>query len=111
MRRAVPDRRADQQADPRHPDPATQRAGPGRQRLPVLRRRLRSYLPRGPGARRDRLRRRPRPARVEEPPVREGPLRLGLRRVTAAPHHAADPPPCRLPEPPPVPPPPPPPAP
>ena len=67
----------------------------GGQRLPVLRRRLCPHLPRGPRARRDRLRRGPRPARLQEPPVREGPVRLGLRRLAAAAHHAADPPASR----------------
>ena len=42
-----------------------ERARPGRQRLPVLRRRLRAHLPRRPRARRDRLRRGPRPARLK----------------------------------------------
>ena len=75
-----------------HPDPAAQRARRGRQRLPVLRRRLRAHLLRRPRARRDLLRRGPRPARVAGQAVRQGPLRLGLRRLTAAAHHAADPP-------------------
>ena len=91
VRRRMPDRRAGQQADPRRADPAARGAQVGRLGLPVLRRRLRADLPRGRGARRDRLRRRPRPARQPEPPVREGPLRLGLRRVQAAPDDAADP--------------------
>ncbi len=53
---------------------------------------------RGPRARRDRLRRGPRPARLEEPPVRQGPVRLGLRGLPAAAHHAADPPGRGLPQ-------------
>ena len=60
-------------------------------RLPVLRRRLRAHLPRGPRAQRDLVRRRARAARVEATPVREGPLRLGLRELAAAADHAADP--------------------
>ena len=81
VRRRVPDRRARQQADPRRADPPARGAQVGRHGLPVLRRRLRADLPRRRGARRDRLRRRPRPARQPEPAVRQGPLRLGLRRV------------------------------
>ena len=64
---------------------------PVQTRLPVLRRRLRAHLPRGPGARRDRVRRGPRAARLTEPAVRQGPLRLGLRGLAAAAHRAADP--------------------
>ena len=60
-------------------------------RLPVLRRRLRAHLPRGPRAQRDLVRRRPRAARLAAAPVREGPLRLGLRELAAASHDAADP--------------------
>ena len=91
VRRRLPDRRARQQADPRRPDPPARGAQVGRHGLPVLRRRLRADLPRRRGARRDRVRRRPRAARQQEPPVREGPLRLGLRRLQAASDHAADP--------------------
>ena len=91
VRRRLPDRRAGQQADPRRPDPPARGAQVGRHGLPVLRRRLRADLPRRRRARGDRLRRRPRAARQQEPPVREGPLRLGLRRLQAAPDHAADP--------------------
>ena len=40
----------------------------------------------------DLLRRRTRAAGLARPPVREGPVRLGLRGVRPAPHQAADPP-------------------
>ena len=60
--------------------------------LPVLRRGLRADLLRGPRARRDRLRRRPGAARIAGSALRQGPVRLGLRRVAAAPDDAADPP-------------------
>ena len=91
VRAGLPDRCADQQAHPGHPDPAPRGAGRRRQRLPVLRGRLRADLLRRPRARRDLLRRRPRPARLAEQAVREGPLRLGLRGLAAAAHHPADP--------------------
>ena len=91
VRAGLPDRRADQQADPGHPDPPARGAGRRRQRLPVLRGRLRAHLLRRPRARRDLLRRGPRPTRVAEQAVREGPLRLGLRGVPAAADRAADP--------------------
>ena len=91
VRRRLPDRRARQQADPRRAAPPARGAEGGRQRLPVLRRRLRAHLPRRRGAQRDRLRRGPRAARQPGPPVREGPLRLGLRRLAAASDDAADP--------------------
>ena len=91
VRGGLPDRRADQQADPRRPDPAPHRARRGRQRLPLLRRGLRADLLRRPGTRRDRVRRGPRPAGVAGPPVRQGPLRLGLRGLAAAADDAADP--------------------
>ena len=64
----------------------------GRHGLPVLRRRVRADLLRRPGPRGDLLRRRTRAAGLARPPVREGPVRLGLRRVRPAPHQAADPP-------------------
>ena len=67
------------------------RARRRRQRLPLLRRRLRAHLLRRPRARRDRLRRGPRPAGLAGPAVRQGPLRLGLRRLAAAADRAADP--------------------
>ena len=92
VRGRLPDRRADEQADPRHPDPAAHRTRRGGHRLPVLRRGLRADLLRGSGARRDRLRRRPGTARIAGPALRQGPVRLGLRRVAAAPDDAADPP-------------------
>ena len=58
---------------------------PGRHGLPVLRRRLRADLQRRRRAQGDRLRGRPRAAGLAEPPVRQGPLRLGLRVLPAAP--------------------------
>ena len=91
VRAGLPHRGADQQADPGHPDPAARAAGRGGLGVPVLRRRLRADLLRRPRTRRDLLRRGPRPARVAEPAVREGPLRLGLRRLPAAADRAADP--------------------
>ena len=98
VRAGLPDRGADQQADPGHPDPPARGARRRRQRLPVLRGRLRADLLRRPRARRDLLRRGPRPARLAEQAVREGPLRLGLRRVPAAADRAADPDRLGLPE-------------
>jgi Uncharacterized anaerobic dehydrogenase len=92
VRGRLPDRRADEQADPRHPDPAAHRTRRGGHRLPVLRRGLRADLLRGPGTRRDRLCRRPGAARIAGQALRQGPVRLGLRRVAAAPDDAADPP-------------------
>ena len=58
----------------------------GRQRLPLLRRGLRPHVLRRPRARGHRVRRGPRPAGLAGPPVRQGPLRLGLRRLPAAAH-------------------------
>ena len=58
VRAGLPDGCAHQQADPGHPDPPPRRAGRRRQRLPVLRGRLRAHLLRRPRARRDLLRRR-----------------------------------------------------
>ncbi len=98
VRAGLPDRGADQQADPGHPDPPARGARRGRLGVPVLRRRLRADLLRRPRARRDLLRRGPRPARLAEPAVREGPLRLGLRRLPAAADRAADPDRLGLPE-------------
>ena len=59
-------------------------AAAGRHGLPVLRRRLRADLPRRRRAQRDRVRRRPRAARLAEAAVRQGPLRLGLRRIASS---------------------------
>ena len=53
--------------------------------LPVLRRRLRADLQRRRRAQGDRLRRGPPAAGLAEPPVRQGPLRLGLLVLQAAP--------------------------
>ena len=91
VRRRVPDRRARQPADPRRADPAALGAEVGRVGVPVLRRRLRAHLPRRRRAQRDRVRRGARAARVARAAVREGPLRLGLRGLAAAPDRAADP--------------------
>ena len=91
VRAGLPDGCAHQQAHPGHPDPPPRRAGRRRQRLPVLRGRLRAHLLRRPRARCDLLRRRARPAGLAEQAVREGPLRLGLRGLAAAAHHPADP--------------------
>ena len=98
VRRGLPDRGADQQAHPRRADPAAHRTQRGQHGLPVLRRRVRADLLRGPGPRGDLVRRRTRAAGLARPPVREGPVRLGLRRVRAAPHQAADPPRGLLPQ-------------
>ena len=87
----MPDRGPDQQADPRRADPPARGAHEGRLGVPVLRRRLRADLPCRRGAQRDLVRRGPRAAGLAEAAVREGPLRLGLRRITAAPDRAADP--------------------
>ena len=89
---ACPTGALDQQAAARRPHPAAQRAAPGRHRLPVLRRGLRAHLPRRRGTPGGRVCRGPRAARLQGPAVRQGPLRLGLRPLAAAPHHAADPP-------------------
>ena len=98
VRGGLPDRRAHQQGDRRRADPAAREAAPGRQRLPVLRRRLRAHLLRRRRAEGDLVRRGPRPARLPEPAVREGPLRLGLRGLAAASDDAADPPRVLVPE-------------
>ena len=58
--------------------------------VPVLRRRLPAHLPRP--RQRDRARRGPRRPRQSRAAVRQGPLRLRLRRAPAAPDQAADPP-------------------
>ena len=98
MRRRLPDGRARQQADPQRPHPAAQRAEERRHGVPVLRRGLRADLSRRRGAQRDRVRRGTRPAGLAAAPVRQGPLRLGLRRLASAAHHAADPPRRQLPQ-------------
>ena len=97
VRRRLPDRGADQQAD--HPA-----AGPAlgnderRERLPVLRRRLRDHLSRQRSGEQDRLGRGPRRRRQRRPALRQGPLRVGLRHPRTAPHEAADPPAGVLPQ-------------
>ena len=73
------------------PDPPARGAAPGRHGLPVLRRRLRAHVQRRRRARGDRVRRRPPAARLAEPSVRQGSLRLGLLLLRAAAHDAADP--------------------
>ncbi len=65
VRGGVPDRGADQQADHAVPLRPARRADARRERLPVLRRRLRAHLPRRRERERDRLRRGPRPAGVD----------------------------------------------
>ena len=60
--------------------------------LPVLRRRLRPHLLRGQGQGRDRVRGGPGAAGLARAAVREGPVRLGLRGLAAAPDGTADPP-------------------
>ena len=62
----------------------------GRQRLPLLRRRLPDHGPRQ--GRQDPLRRRPRRPGQREPALRQGPLRLRLRPPPAPADQAADPP-------------------
>ena len=97
VRRGVSDRGADQQAD--HPA-----AGPAlgdderRERLPVLRRRLRDHLSRQRHGEPDPLGRGPRRRRQRRPALRQGPLRLGLRHPRAAPDEAAHPPAGVLPQ-------------
>ncbi len=98
VRRRLPDRCTHEQADPRRPDQAARGAAPGRHGLPVLRRRLRADVQRRRRARRHRLRGRPAAAGVPQPPVREGPLRLGLLVLAAAPVRAAHPPRVQLPQ-------------
>ena len=98
VRRRLPDRRADQQADQQRADPPARGAAPGRHGLPVLRRRLRAHVQRRRRAQGDRLRRRPPAARLAQPALRQGPLRLGLLLLPAAAHDAADPPRVELPE-------------
>ena len=68
----------------------TGKPGPqGRQRLPVLRRRLPAHLP--DQGRQDRRRHRQERPGQPEPALRQGPLRLRLRRQPAAPLEADDP--------------------
>ena len=91
VRRRLPDRRAHQQADQRTSRSARARSCARSNGVPVLRRRLRADLQRRRRAQGDRLRRGPRAAGLAEPPVRQGPLRLGLLVLPAAPDHAAHP--------------------
>ena len=98
VRGGLSDGRAREQADRGRSDQGAHRARLGRHGVPVLRRRLRAHLPRGPRAERDLVRRGARAAGLEAAAVREGPLRLGLRELAAAAHDAADPPRRRLPE-------------
>ena len=92
VRAGLPDRRADQQADPRHPDPRRARSWtPVDSVCPYcgVGCALTYYVDRERGAiafaeGRDQ-------PGIAEPAVREGPLRLGLRGLAAAADHAADP--------------------
>ena len=91
VRPGVPHRCPDQQAHQQRADPPPGRTRRRGERLPVLRGGLRPHLLRGPGAGGHSLCRRPGSTGVPEPAMREGPLRLGLRGVTAAADRAADP--------------------
>ena len=92
VRAGLPDRRPDAV----HPGERQQRAHRGafprplgRQRVPLLRRRLPAHL--SHQGRQAALRHRQERPGEREPPVREGPLRLRLRAQSAAPHPADDP--------------------
>ena len=92
VRAGLPDRRPDAV----HPGERQQRAHRGafprplgRQRVPLLRRRLPAHL--SHQGRQAALCHRQERAGEREPPVREGPLRLRLRAQSAAPHPADDP--------------------
>ena len=84
MRAGLPDRRADAGDHGRREQRLHRQARPhGRQRLPVLRRRLPAHLP--DQGRQDRRRHRQERPGQPEPAVRQGPLRLRLRAQSAAP--------------------------
>ena len=84
MRAGLPDRRADAGDAGRREQRLSRQARPhGRQRLPLLRRRLPAHLPHQ--GRQDRLRQRQERPGQPEPALRQGPLRLRLRRQSAAP--------------------------
>ena len=88
MRAGLPDRRADAGDAGRREQRAHRIPRPrGRQRLPLLRRRLPAHLP--DQERQAHLRRRPRRPGQPEPAVRQGPLRLRLRQQPAAADEAA----------------------
>ena len=90
VRAGLPHRRADAVLDDRRGGRRPSRGRPaGRERLPVLRRRLPDHLPHQ--GRPDPLRDRAQRPGQREPAVRQGPLRLRLRRPSAPPDQAADP--------------------
>ena len=90
MRAGLPDRRADAVDHGRREQRLSRQARPhGGQRLPVLRRRLPAHLP--DQGRQDRRRRGQERPGQPEPALRQGPLRLRLRRQSAAPAEADDP--------------------
>ena len=92
MRAGLPDRRADAGDAGQRGQRAHRRAFPrpqGRQRVPVLRRRLPAHLQHQ--GRQAALRHRQGRPGEPEPAVREGPLRLRLRDQSAAPDPADDP--------------------
>ena len=92
MRAGLSDRRADAGDAGRRGQRPHGRAFPGsrgRQRVPVLRRRLPAHL--SHQGRQAALRHRPQRPGEPEPAVREGPLRLRLRQQSAAPDQADDP--------------------
>ena len=90
VRAGLPDRRADAVDHGRREQRLQRQARPrGRQRLPVLRRRLPAHLP--DQGRQDRRRHRQERSGEREPALREGPLRLRLRAQQAAPAEADDP--------------------
>ena len=90
MRAGLPDRRADAGDDGRRQQRLQRQARPhGRQRLPLLRRRLPAHLP--DQGRQDRRRHRQGRPGEPEPAVRQRPLRLRLRAQSAAAAQADDP--------------------
>ncbi len=90
MRPGLPDRSADAGLGDRRRGQGPSRERPrGRQRLPLLRRRLPDHLPRQ--GRQDPLRHRAQRPGQREPAVRQGPLRLRLRHPPRPADQAADP--------------------
>ena len=91
VRAGVPDRRADGEEPARHGGQARQPRDPlGRHAVPLLRRRLPDQGARQ--GRQDPLRRRPRRPGQQQPPVRQGPVRLRLHPSRRSLEEAADPP-------------------